>query len=184
MGDNMYHLTKKIKDDFEKREELFLKLIKNNYSKNIIFNNITEIKELVFSNSSKNINLGTSLRNMLAAVSIIGCEYNLHILSEVSGEGCFRLELSKFETDLIKLIILSARGAINHKVYVKIAIKNNGLLVNIKYKIKALPNDFDRANLTYAIKLNGCSNGETIGFNDYLINRLSTVNLTFIDLLG
>ena len=177
----MYHLTKKISNDFIKRESLFLKLIKNNYSKEIILQNIEEIRELVNIKTSQNINMGVTLRNMLAAVSIVGYKNGLLIISKVSGGGYFNLSLNQFETDLIKLILLSATNAVEKKVYVKILMKSNGLMVNIKYKTNALPNNFDRANLTYVIKLKSVTNGKTV---DFIINRISTVNLAFIDLLG
>lgn len=180
----MYHLTKKIDNDFSKREDIFLKLIKNNYSKEFILKNIDEIRELVNPKSSQKINLGVTLRNMLAAVSVVGCENNLLIIPQVSGSGCFELDLAHFENDLIKLIIISAKRAFKKKVYIKILINSSGLLVNIKYKTNALPNKYDRANLTYVIKLKGCNSGKKIAFNDYFINRISTVNLTFIDLLN
>ena len=180
----MYHLTKKIGDNFAKRDAIFLKLIKNNYSNSIISQNIDEIRQLISPKTTQNINLGATIRNMLAAVSVLGYKHNLHIVCEVFGNGCFKLNLNQFETDLIKLLIISAKGSLQNKVHVKILIKCSGLLVNIKYKTNALPNNYDRANLTYVIKLKGAKNGITVDFNDYLIDRLSTVNLAFIDLLN
>ncbi len=180
----MYHLTKKINEDFAKRDAIFLKLIKNNYSNSVILQNIEEIRQLISPKQSQNINLGTTIRNMLAALSVVGYKHNLHIVCDVGGKGCFKLNLNQFETDLIKLLIISAKGAVKNKVYVKILIKNTGIMVNIKYKANALQNNSDRANLTYVIKLKGVKAGKTVEFNDYLINRLSTVNLGIIDLLS
>ncbi len=179
----MYLLTKKNSKKSEAREQLFAKMIKNGYSSTEILEYKNLLPEILPPKTM--LNLGETLRNMLAALCLKAKINGITIFSDVEGEGSF-LVSSLYLFSLAELLVNAARYACDGIVNNSIKISMSQVVAFISYNGKTLPNlprgvtakvGSGRVEICCYSVLTETKEGRSIELWEFFLDRLSAVNL-------
>lgn len=186
----MYLLTKNLYLNFILREKIFYELLKENYSDEIIKKYKPMILGIKFSKQKEKYNLGVSLKNLLISVQLKSYLMGYKIIATISGTGFFKLNLERMEYFIVSSLLTSAENSIDKTVYIDIKIYKSKIKIKIKYKGK-MPFKFHKyfkvrkifgtVNLIFKSKLEKCNFGKEKNISDFTNDRISTINLAFID---
>ncbi len=163
----MYLFTKKSDPFFEVREKISLKLVKTDYSKRSLSEYKKFKKKEIENKPLININLERELKNLLIAITFAAVKKGYKLTAEITGKGCYLLNLEKLEFEICEKIAEVLRK--KNSAFIKIVICKNSVLL------------FENGELSFRQqKIIPSLVGDYKSVTDFVLDRLSPVNLAFI----
>ncbi len=187
----MYLLTKRMLEESKEREDFFRNMLHSDYSFESLFAYRNFLERMIFhgtESEERAIDLGFSLRHLLAAVCLKGNVQNQKILSSVRGNGAFYCRFDQMMFSYLSVLEMAVEKSNDHTVKNRAVILSSGVFLEIQY-LGEIPHHITApfvasqvekaVTLAAYIPLSAAECGEKFRVWDYLSDRLSPVNLFF-----